>query len=71
MSSETKAEEYERTMKKVVVTYHDNVNKTFTPAYWAIYETQVSKIAKHIKIYKRRASIWSRIKRFFKSLFKK
>lgn len=39
---------YELKYKEVIVTYHDGVDKSFTPTEWAIFEQAVRLIAKKI-----------------------
>lgn len=44
-----KQQEYRDKYKKIIVTYRDNVKKTFTPDMWFIYESKIRPIAKSIK----------------------
>jgi hypothetical protein len=43
-------EKYLATIKKVVVTYHDNETKDFSPNEWYLFEERVIKVAKEIQI---------------------
>ena len=66
-----KAIEYEQKYKKIIVTYHDGVDKEFTPHHWAIFEEKVSKIAKKIKYIELNPEPKKLccVKRMFKKLF--
>lgn len=39
---------YEKKYKEIIVTYHDNAKKSFTPYQWALFEKGVRRIAKKI-----------------------
>lgn len=41
--------EYEKLYSKIIVTYHDNVKKEFTPINWATFEKGIRKVSKKIE----------------------
>ena len=58
-----KTEEYENTIKKVIVTYHDkwgwwifkwNTKRTFDARMWSIFEDKIRKVAKKVKVIKKK-----------------
>jgi len=61
MDNIDKAEYYQNTIKKVIVTYHDKwgwwifkwySTKVFTPLEWSIFEDKVRKVARKVKVIK-------------------
>lgn len=49
MSVFIKQQRYAKKYSKILVTYHDDVTKVFTPFEWAIHEEKVTPIAKNIE----------------------
>jgi len=48
-----KQQEYFDKYEKIIVTYHDNGTKDFTPDQWFVFENRVRKIAKDIEFIKK------------------
>lgn len=63
MNTVEKQHEYEKTIKKVIVTYHDkkgwwifkwNTKRTFDAEMWVILEDKIRKVAKKVKVIKKK-----------------